>query len=689
MNKLDLQKLKVVLVSIYKNSKEVNHSPDEGLRLDEFEKFIDTYSTKFVKTLNSNGKVYTLQLYKSIHDQSIRLTTGEEWSPIPFHKSNKEGISLVLTPILHHLRGNNYKDIRLLQSVLRFHESIRLKPVLDLDPIITPYSGTKDLGEFVKEFQQFLIESPRTNKLKSNLPRYISNNTLIGRIRSGPNGQAILTSHYDAKAIITDSKLYHHIKEFNQLVNQQFVTAHMEWCNFESRDLDLGNVKTGKISLASERSGKTRLFGIVDYWTQNSLQSMHDWLMKILRSLPCDSTFDQNKGFERILSKEMSWMASYDITKFTDRVPIDLQTAMLSYYTSPTLAHHWEMIIRNRYFHSSKGDVKWCVGQPLGALSSWAACTLLHHHLVWMASWRFFNNHSSFNGYQMLGDDMTIWHKGVGQAYADLLNEIGVEINITKSKLYYNKHKKQPYFEFAKRLGVNGNEISGVPYDLLIQSARSIYNYTELINYLVETKLITKVSRSLALPENLTPKGKLFLEILLWERGLGRPFWLEDRFGNACEESTLLNAIRIEIAKVRFEGFQELIRKLDELVYSSILEDKLRQAGVAYSDMLIGYSSEFYHPIIYALNHVGMKMYDTLPILEQVQDMLDSGVEIELPELTTIEYLPLPYQNAYFERPGKRNPERLRKHSQLVLTAYQRLKPNQNGFLIYFSEPYG
>uniref|UniRef100_A0A2V0RBH0 RdRp n=1 Tax=viral metagenome TaxID=1070528 RepID=A0A2V0RBH0_9ZZZZ len=684
MNKIkNISKIKGVLVSAFKNSKLESCQSESGLRLEEFESFIDTYATKFMKTLSHNGKDYTLELYKAIHDQSIRLVTREEWSPIPFHKSNKEGVSSILVPILHHLRGVNYKDIRLILSVTRFYESIRSEPVLDLDPIVTVYNGTRDLDEFDTEFQAFLSESKVTRTLKSHLPVYRKSETLIGRIRSGPNGQAIITSHYDALAVIEDSKLHQNMTKFNTLLSQDFITQHMNWCGAEASDLNIGKVETGKISLASERAGKTRLFGIVDYWSQNSLQSLHDWLMKILKSLPCDTTFNQNKGFERILSKQVGWMVSYDISKFTDRVPLKLQTTMLSYYTSHDLAQCWEGIVGNRTFYSKKGRVKWKVGQPLGALSSWATCTLLHHHLIWLASYRFFGDHRPFKGYQMLGDDIVIWHRGVGKVYADLLNEIGVEINMSKSKLYNNFEEKKPIFEFAKRLGVNGNEISGIPFDLLEKSAQSIYTFTELINFLVETKLITEVSRDLALPDKLSPKGKLFLEVLLWERKLGRPSWLESRFGNACEELTLLNAIRIEVAKVRLEGLSELIGKLDELVYSSNLEDNLRQAGVAYSDMLIGYSSNFYHPIIYALNHVGMKMYDTLPLLESMTEYVESTEELELPELTKVEYLPLPYQNAYFERPGKRNPERLRKHSQLVLTAFNRLKSTRNGFLIF------
>lgn len=676
-----LKRIKEVLVTVLKNSKYLD-SHDNGLTIQEFESFFNTYTAKFEKTLRCNGKKYTLNLFKEIQDQSIRLVTKEEWSAIPFHKSNKEGVSLQLVPILKHLRGKNYRDIRLLLTVTRIHESIRTKAVLDLDPIIAEYSGTTDLSEFDLMFRKFLNESPRTRTLKSNLPKLQSNDRLIGRIRSGPNGQAILTAHYDSIAVVNDSELYNSIKQYNLLINQGWITSNMEWCYSQSKDLGIENTVSGKISLASERAGKTRLFAIVDYWTQNSLQTLHDWLMKILKSLPCDSTFNQNKGFERILSVKTGWMASYDIKKFTDRVPVMLQSTVLEYYTHRNLAFYWERIIGTRGFLSKLiKHVVWAVGQPLGALSSWAACTLLHHHLVWFASYLHFGDHRPFKSYEILGDDIVIWHKGVGLIYADLLNKIGVEINTTKSKSYED-NKREPIFEFAKRISVNGNEITGIPYDLLEASSKSIYSLTELINYSVETKLISKERRDLALPDYLSPKGRQYLEILLWERDLGHPSWLENRFGNASEEITLLNSLRIEIAKIRLEGFQELIRKLDELVYSSDLETNLKQAGVAYSDMLIGYSSTYYHPIVHALNNTGMDMYDVLPILESIEERLRQGENLELPELTSVEYLPLPYQNAYFERPGQRNPERLRKHSQLVLTAAERLNGTVNGFIL-------
>jgi hypothetical protein len=679
-----LNKIKMVLKTILSSIQRENHNPN-GLTLSEFDCFFNTYAQEFTKTLVNNGKAYTLKLFKELHNQSVRLVTKEPWSPIPFHKADKEGISTLLLPMLKHLRGDRYKDIRIILSVTRLHESIRLKPELDLNPIVTPYSGTEDLGEFEVKFLKFLQESRTSRKLHLGLPKLKGSQELIGRIRSGPNGQAIVTAHYDARAVCEDNILLQSMNKFNELLSQSHITQNMIWCRNESLNLPIERKNTGKLSLAAERAGKTRLFAIGDYWSQNSLQSLHDWLMKILKSLPCDGTYDQHSAFERILGKKVRFMASFDITKFTCRVPLRLQTIMLGYYTSHDLAQCWEGIVGNRTFRApDKTEVTWCVGQPLGLLSSWAACTLLHHHLVWYASYIHFNDHRTFKGYQVLGDDIVIWHKGVAKAYANLLKELGIEINISKSKLYNKKKEKSPIFEFAKRLAVSNNEISGIPYDLLQVSSTSIYNYVDLVQYLVDTKLLL-VSRELAPPEYLTPKGQYFLEILLWERSLGRPSWLENRLGNVFEETSLLNELRRQVAKVRIQGFQELLGRLDELCYSSDLEKELKRAGVEYSDTLIGYGSNFYHPIVHALNSVGMKMYEVLPILEDIESASGQR-ELSLPELTSIEYLPLPYMSAHFERPGKRNPERLRKHSQLVLTATKQLKASPFGFVL-LNEP--
>jgi hypothetical protein len=671
-----LQKIKGILRTFLQGS---NSLPTpRGLSETKFDRFFETYVANFERTLNNNGKLYTLNLFKSINNQAICLVTQETISPIPYHKSDRDGVSTLLTPIKSVLLGDHNESKRIILSVTRFHEQIRLKPEIELTPIVTPYNGTVSLDAFSTGFKTFLNESSVVNNLKANLPKLRSSDKLIGRIRSGPNGQAIVTSHYDAKAIFKNSTLYQALCTYNNLLSQNYITGHLNWCIEETLNLDLGEVITGKLSAASERAGKTRLFAIADYWSQNTLQTLHDWLMKILASLPTDATYDQDAGFERIKSKKVSYMASFDVTKFTDRVPLGPQVLMIEHYTHPDLASAWKTIIADREFRAPDGTmVKWQVGQPLGILSSWAACTLFHHHLIWYSAFLHFGDHRPFLGYQILGDDIAIWHKGVALVYARTLKELGVEINDSKSKLHEGS-KNSVIFEFAKRISVANEEITGIPYDLLAVSSKSIYHYTDLVFYLVKSSF-TMDHRNLVFPEYLSPKGVRYLQILLWERGIGRPTWVYT-MGNE-QESSLLNALRKEIAIVRIEGLEALVENLDKLCYSSDLELAMTKAGVTVTEPLIGYGGTHYHPIIHALNNVGMEMYETLPILEAIRNKIDAN-DITLPELKEIEYLPLPINDAHFERPGKRNPELLKKHSQLVLKASYKLNDAPYGFVM-------
>lgn len=47
----------------------------------------------------------------------------------------------------------------------------------------------------------------------------------------------------------------------------------------------------GRIGMVEEGGGKRRLFAIGNYINQRLLRSYHDWLMAVLRRIPCDGTF--------------------------------------------------------------------------------------------------------------------------------------------------------------------------------------------------------------------------------------------------------------------------------------------------------------------------------------------------------------------------------------------------------------
>lgn len=73
-------------------------------------------------------------------------------------------------------------------------------------------------------------------------------------------------------------------------------------------------------------------------------------------------------------------------------------------------------------------SVEFVYGQPLGALSSWPAFTLLHHLLIQRSAERV-GIRGWFEDYAILGDDLVIGHAEVAREYKSLMQTLGVEIS--------------------------------------------------------------------------------------------------------------------------------------------------------------------------------------------------------------------------------------------------------------------
>jgi hypothetical protein len=106
----------------------------------------------------------------------------------------------------------------------------------------------------------------------------------------------------------------------------------------------------------------------------------------------------------------------------------------------------------------------------MGALSSWAMLALTHHLVVQLAYrqsgipvnvkhlFHYKDCPGWYTNYELLGDDIVIFDKGVADAYLILMQRLGVEINLSKSVIAQNKA-----FEFAKVTGFNGVNVSALP----------------------------------------------------------------------------------------------------------------------------------------------------------------------------------------------------------------------------------
>lgn len=79
------------------------------------------------------------------------------------------------------------------------------------------------------------------------------------------------------------------------------------------------------------------------------------------------------------------------------------------------------------YVPWAKDKVKYNVGQPMGAYSSWAVFTLSHHILVWIAGMMCGKPH--FDQYVILGDDIVIADTAVYNHYKQLIKDLGVSLS--------------------------------------------------------------------------------------------------------------------------------------------------------------------------------------------------------------------------------------------------------------------
>jgi len=148
---------------------------------------------------------------------------------------------------------------------------------------------------------------------------------------------------------------------------------------------------------------------------------------------------------ERDLNHKFS---CFDLSSATDRLPLALQVDILN--ALGVRGDLWSSLLDFRWHLtgalakiSSDSSVKYSVGQPMGAYSSWGMLAVTHHVIVQIAASR--AGLSNFKHYCVLCDDIVINNDKVAQCYVDLMSTLGVSINQSKSVVSLD------IVEFAKR----------------------------------------------------------------------------------------------------------------------------------------------------------------------------------------------------------------------------------------------
>jgi hypothetical protein len=449
-------------------------------------KILKGFAGYLLQMQKHHGATTTVKYLKSCHlaiqkciskDQITSLRDIEPDLPLPRLTTSRLPRFIPLSDRRAIISGSVFRT-RYWLTLYSLYRVIKVPGKLKLQTITDPFSG--DLVallrgvESLREISQRL--SSRFNKdILSKEFGLLPLETASPTAKSSWNGWL-----FDVHGLIREH-LDHHVEELLLSFKQTKLFLRFQFIKDStilprSEPLKDRYPSMGQLAIKEEAAGKLRVFALVDVWTQSCLKPLHEMIFAFLKSLPNDATFDQQAAVKRAAEKVDKYGQSfgYDLSAATDRLPIVLQEAVLIPIIGVEAAAAWRALLTQRtyrlLFPDSMGtdvfDVKYEVGQPMGALSSWAMLALTHHLIVQLAYHNIRGIKSLnvwYSEYELLGDDIVLFEKDIAEEYLRLMKDFGVGINLSKSIVSKNKS-----FEFAKVSWINGAFVSAISWKMFI-----------------------------------------------------------------------------------------------------------------------------------------------------------------------------------------------------------------------------
>jgi len=470
------------------------------------------YFVRRIHLIARSRGVKGLTLYLKACAVSLQQSLGGHVVPDSFSiaKSRVSRTSTGLPriiPSLHRdrIRAGDVKIIRIYLSFFNAYRVLTYPGRLKLQSITDPFNGTAaiDLDRYIPIFVklvELITKKSDTFYLEWVTERY-NNIKLFNIFKSSSSTNRIFGSEFSTHplAVVAGARAMYQAKKLFKACSGLFglikpaVTRALVWFGENIPDHVNMNprllyVAQGKLAPKFETAGKIRIFAMVDCWTNWFTKPLHDMLFKlILPQIPQDGTFDQMRPVWRLLkSRRYSGLFSLDLSAATDRLPVELQRKLLAEMLTPEIATAWKGLMVERAFAmTAKGlpqveGLRYAVGQPMGALSSWAMLALTHHFIVQCASWRSGQCKLGtwYQNYAVLGDDLVIGDQDVVVQYLKILKSLGVECGLAKSLL----SPKGDCLEFAKRTVFRGQDVSPIPFKEVAAASLSIPASLDLAN---------------------------------------------------------------------------------------------------------------------------------------------------------------------------------------------------------------
>lgn len=452
----------------------------EGLSDDRFTTAFKPYWQQYRRWVASEGRRNALLRAKAVSLCFRNHFLSQPQPEVPFLKRDSNGFPVCIRSFAS-LCGNPM-DFQLSYTILCFWRGILAPGVPDLTPI-------EDVGpevppELIDEMLALAPSSWDFNPHELDTPKHFF------RDKAGPSGQAMKTWVLDLVSLRTKGPsgipLIVWLRSFLKGGGKTEFMASLDraFCGLVSTQKWLPTKQgNSRIAIKRERGGKDRLFALCDWWSQMALKPLHDHLMGILKSMPLDGTYDQDRtaAIAKSWCSEGLYLCSCDLTSATDRFPVVVLERLLSHLTkNPSYGKAWCKLMCDRHFDSDITDrpVIWGRGQPLGAYSSWPTFTLAHHLVVKLAAQRAGVEPLAL----ILGDDIVLVGRKLSKEYQRIMISLGVSFSQTKGVTGIGKA------EIAKRLFVGTHEVSPIPVNL-VREARSAYTLAPTLYWHTLTKL--------------------------------------------------------------------------------------------------------------------------------------------------------------------------------------------------------
>jgi hypothetical protein len=448
-------------------------------------RMLHNFGSFIIKMNRNHGEVYTVKYLKACQLAIQKKLAGQPFSSLReiepdynFPRLSKSGLpSIIKTVDRASICNNSYRIIRLYLSLFSIYRVIKLPFNPKLATITSPFTGSV---EHLDDFNLWLSNNSRVWLQKFWSVPDLSAKRVLPILKACPAGGRSFSKLIESYIGLKNNKIvFESVKEYIKRTNSsnlEVVFENIEYFLIRNPEISYDpSAPIGRLSFKEEAAGKLRVFAMVDVITQSLLKPLHDELFGLFKKIPNDSTHNQDKAYKYAQELSLKYKASFgfDLSSATDRLPISSQVSILNNLYG--IGELWKSILVDREYtirSNSYGipldPVKYAVGQPMGALSSWAMLNLMHHMMIQFIAYSMGKTRRGqwYVEYLVLGDDLVLFEKDVADRYLTLCKELGVEINLSKSIVSENR----PVLEFAKRTSINGVDVSAVSIKELIVS---------------------------------------------------------------------------------------------------------------------------------------------------------------------------------------------------------------------------